>query len=92
MDKKDNFEIYNDIATRTGGDLYIGVVGPVRTGKSTFIAKFMESVVLPNIKNKNVKKRAIDEFGQIDRLRRLHDRGSDGRQRRYAENGQYGMV
>ena len=64
MDKKDNFEIYNDIATRTGGDLYIGVVGPVRTGKSTFIAKFMESVVLPNIKNKNVKKRAIDELPQ----------------------------
>ena len=67
MDKKDNFEIYNDIATRTGGDLYIGVVGPVRTGKSTFIAKFMESVVLPNIKNKNVKKRAIDELPQAEK-------------------------
>ena len=42
--------IYNDIATRTGGDIYIGVVGPVRTGKSTFIRKFMETAVLPNIK------------------------------------------
>ena len=42
-------EIYRDIATRTGGDIYIGVVGPVRTGKSTFIKKFMETVVIPNI-------------------------------------------
>ena len=41
--------IYQDIAQRTGGDIYIGVVGPVRTGKSTFIKRFMESLVLPNI-------------------------------------------
>ena len=41
--------IYRDIAARTGGDIYIGVVGPVRTGKSTFIKKFMETMVLPNI-------------------------------------------
>ena len=39
--------IYHDIASRTGGDIYIGVVGPVRTGKSTFIRKFMESAVIP---------------------------------------------
>ena len=44
--------IYQDIATRTGGDIYIGVVGPVRTGKSTFIKKFMEQVVLPNMEKK----------------------------------------
>ena len=41
--------IYRDIAERTGGDIYIGVVGPVRSGKSTFIKRFMESLVLPNI-------------------------------------------
>ena len=41
--------IYQDIATRTAGDIYIGVVGPARTGKSTFIQRFMETMVLPNI-------------------------------------------
>ena len=41
--------IYSDIEARTGGDIYIGVVGPVRTGKSTFISKFMDSLVLPKI-------------------------------------------
>ena len=46
-----NTNIYKDIAARTGGDIYIGVVGPVRTGKSTFIKKFMETLVIPNIKN-----------------------------------------
>ena len=45
----ENYEIYQDIAKRTQGDIYIGVVGPVRTGKSTFIKKFMELLVLPNI-------------------------------------------
>ena len=56
--------IYNDIATRCGGDIYIGVVGPVRTGKSTFIKKFMESLVLPNIKNEYDRERARDEMPQ----------------------------
>ena len=42
-----SYEIYQDMATRTGGDVYIGVVGPVRTGKSTFIKRFMELMVLP---------------------------------------------
>ena len=46
--------IYQDIAERTGGDIYIGVVGPVRTGKSTFIKKFMENLVIPNIQNEAV--------------------------------------
>ena len=45
----EKYDIYKDIAKRTGGDIYIGVVGPVRTGKSTFVTKFMETLVLPNI-------------------------------------------
>lgn len=56
--------IYKDIATRTGGDIYIGVIGPVRTGKSTFIRKFMESVVLPNIEEEYELSRARDEMPQ----------------------------
>lgn len=56
--------IYQDIATRTGGDIYIGVVGPVRTGKSTFIKNFMEKVVLPNMEEGGEKSRAIDEMPQ----------------------------
>ena len=60
----DNFEIYDDIAKRTGGDIYVGVVGPVRTGKSTFISKFMNSSILDNIKNEHERKRAVDEMPQ----------------------------
>lgn len=56
--------IYQDIATRTGGDIYIGIVGPVRTGKSTFIKNFMEKVVLPNMEEGGEKSRAIDEMPQ----------------------------
>jgi len=60
----ENFEIYQDIASRTEGDIYIGVVGPVRTGKSTFIKRFMELLVLPNIENGYKKDRATDELPQ----------------------------
>ena len=56
--------IYRDIAERTGGDIYIGVVGPVRTGKSTFIKRFMESLVLPNIGDGYSRDRARDEMPQ----------------------------
>lgn len=56
------FNIYKDIADRTEGDIYAGVVGPVRTGKSTFIKRFMELLVLPNIDNKYKKERAKDEL------------------------------
>ncbi len=56
--------IYQDIAQRTGGDIYIGVVGPVRTGKSTFIKKFMEELVIPNIENEYAKGRSQDELPQ----------------------------
>lgn len=56
--------IYEDIAKRTQGDIYIGVVGPVRTGKSTFIRKFMEKLVLPNIENEFKRERTKDEIPQ----------------------------
>ncbi|MFR1807758.1 MAG: stage IV sporulation protein A, partial [Pygmaiobacter massiliensis] len=56
--------IYQDLARRTGGEIYIGVVGPVRTGKSTFIKRFMEALVLPAIKNTAVRQRATDELPQ----------------------------
>ena len=56
--------IYKDIANRTGGDIYIGVVGPVRTGKSTFIKRFMDTIVLPNIEDENRRNRANDELPQ----------------------------
>ncbi len=57
-------KIYDDIAQRTGGDIYIGVVGPVRTGKSTFIKRFMETLVIPNIENAYRRERARDELPQ----------------------------
>ena len=60
----DNSSIYADIAARTGGNIYIGVVGPVRTGKSTFIKRFMETLVLPNISDDYVRERARDELPQ----------------------------
>ncbi len=59
-----NASIYKDIAERTGGDIYIGVVGPVRTGKSTFIKQFMDKLILPNISAEYLKERANDELPQ----------------------------
>ncbi|HJB20284.1 MAG TPA: stage IV sporulation protein A, partial [Candidatus Fournierella merdavium] len=56
--------VYKDIAARTGGDIYIGVVGPVRTGKSTFVKKFMEELILPRLTVPAVKTRARDELPQ----------------------------
>ena len=56
--------IYKDIETRTGGDIYIGVVGPVRTGKSTFIKRFMDTLVLPNMSSSFKRERAQDELPQ----------------------------
>lgn len=60
----DNFHLYKDIEARTGGDIYIGVVGPVRTGKSTFIKRFMNLMVLPNIENEHERIQARDEMPQ----------------------------
>ncbi len=60
----EQFNIYKDISERTNGDIYIGVVGPVRTGKSTFIKRFMDLLVIPNIQDENNKERAKDELPQ----------------------------
>ena len=60
----EKYDIFRDVAERTGGDIYLGVVGPVRTGKSTFIKRFMDLLVLPNIKNPNERDRANDELPQ----------------------------
>ncbi len=60
----ENTKLYEDIAKRTDGDIYVGVVGPVRTGKSTFIKNFMDLLVIPNIDNNYKKERAKDELPQ----------------------------
>ena len=64
MDRENGFNLYRDIAERTDGDVYIGVVGPVRTGKSTFIARFMEQLVLPKLPESPRKERIADELPQ----------------------------
>lgn len=68
----DNFNIYKDIADRTQGDIYVGVVGPVRTGKSTFIKKFMDLMVIPKIDNTYKKERAKDELPQSGSGKSIH--------------------
>ena len=60
----EKYDIYQTIAERTNGDIYVGVVGPVRTGKSTFIQKFMETLVIPNIADPHERQRALDEMPQ----------------------------
>ncbi|MGL5380473.1 stage IV sporulation protein A [Clostridium sp.] len=68
----DSFNIYKDIADRTQGDIYVGVVGPVRTGKSTFIKKFMDLMVIPKIDNSYKKERAKDELPQSGSGKSIH--------------------
>lgn len=64
IQNKKEFDLYNDIQKRTDGEIYIGVLGPVRTGKSTFIKRFMDEMVLPNMEDENAKARARDELPQ----------------------------
>ena len=56
------YDLYSDIKNSTGGEIYIGVLGPVRTGKSTFIKRFMEEMVLPYMEDEHAKMRAQDEL------------------------------
>ena len=60
----EQFSVYKDIKARTGGEIYLGVVGPVRTGKSTFIKRFMELMVLPEIEDEHSRTQARDELPQ----------------------------
>ena len=64
MDKNSEYNLYQDIQTRTGGEIYLGVVGPVRTGKSTFIKHFMDLCVLPGIADEHERTRTRDELPQ----------------------------
>ena len=63
-DSINTYDLYNDIKNRTGGEIYIGVLGPVRTGKSTFIKRFMEEMVLPYMEDEHARNRAQDELPQ----------------------------
>ena len=77
------FNLYKDISQRTGGEIYIGVVGPVRTGKSTFIKRFMDIMVIPKIENEHDRTRAMDELPQRrqnnnDYRTEVHSEGSRG--------------
>lgn len=68
----EEFNIYKDIAERTDGDIYVGVVGPVRTGKSTFIKRFMDLMVIPNMENAYKKERLKDELPQSGSGKTIH--------------------
>lgn len=68
----EDFNIYKNIAERTQGDIYVGVVGPVRTGKSTFIKRFMDMMVIPKIENDYKKERAKDELPQSGSGKSIH--------------------
>ena len=70
------YNIYRDIRNRTNGEIYLGIVGPVRTGKSTFIKRFMETQVLPNIENDYRRERARDELPQSGSRKNHYDDGT----------------
>jgi GTPase SAR1 family protein len=74
--------VYDEIAARTGGNIYIGVVGPVRTGKSTFIKRFLETIVLPNIPESYDRERARDEMPHLELSHLPHRKMSDAVHRR----------
>ena len=61
MEKSNLYDVYKDINKRTNGEIYLAVVGPVRTGKSTFIKRFMDLMVIPEIKDENIRERTKEE-------------------------------
>ncbi len=70
LDASQEFNLYRDISQRTGGEIYVGVVGPVRTGKSTFIKRFMDLMVIPHMENEHERSRTLDELPQSKSLLR----------------------
>ena len=64
ISSKKEFDLYKDIQNRTDGEVYLGIVGPVRTGKSTFIKRFMDLMVLPYMEDVHSRQRTIDELPQ----------------------------
>ena len=70
------YNIYRDIRNRTNGEIYLGIVGPVRTGKSTFIKRFMELMVLPFMEGEAEKERAMDELPQAAAGKNHYDDGT----------------
>ena len=86
----ENLGLYESIAKRTNGDIYVGVVGPVRTGKSTFIKKFMDLLVIPNIDNQYKKERAQDELPQSAGGRTIMTTEYPYRIKRYPRKRLYG--
>ena len=92
------FDLYRDINTRTNGEIYIGVVGPVRTGKSTFIKRFMDLMVLPFMEDEHARERTIDELPQSAAGKiypagggRDHFAGTAGEQCRHATAGTFAV-
>ena len=69
----DAFQVYKDMKARTNGEIYIGVVGPVRTGKSTFIKRFMDLLVLPNMTDEHAKERTKRRTSAVSLRNNDHD-------------------
>ena len=67
----DSFQLYKDMKARTNGEIYIGVIGPVRTGQSTFIKRFMDLLVLPNMEDEHMRERTRDEMPRRRQGQRL---------------------
>lgn len=82
----EKIEVIKSIGKRTGGDIYLGVVGAVRTGKSTFIRKFMENLVIPNIEDEYERKRCLDELPQAAAGKNNNDNRAKIRSRYCCQN------